>query len=141
MDGLSKFSWQDIKHNFYNTGELPESIEKKSPIIQAWEQSKQAGLSPFFKVTSLQGFPLDGLSLEDQNLAALTEVVLEDIWQLFGQQDVSVYLINNHSKIIAEKHNSSLGENIIFYSPVELLNCQLLAQSPLPVVSVPNNPW
>ena len=121
MDGLSKFSWQDIKHNFYNTGELPESIEKNSPIIQAWEQSKQAGLSPFFKVTSLQGFPLDHLSLEDQNLAALTEVVLEDIWQLFGQQDVSVYLINNHSKIIAEKHNSSLGEKYHFLQPGRII--------------------
>lgn len=121
MDGLSKFSWQDIKQNFYKTGELPASIEKSSPIIQAWEQSKQAGLSPFFKVTALHEFPLSYLSLEDQNLADLTETVLGDVWQLFGQQDVSVYLINNHSKIIAEKHNACLGEKYHFLQPGRII--------------------
>lgn len=121
MDGLSKFSWQDIKQNFYKTGKLPASIEKSSPIIQAWEQSKQAGLSPFFKVTALHEFPLSYLSLEDQNLADLTETVLGDVWQLFGQQDVSVYLINNHSKIIAEKHNACLGEKYHFLQPGRII--------------------
>lgn len=121
MDGLSKLSWQDIKQNFYMTGELPESIEKNSPIIQAWEQSKQAGLSPFFKVTSLNEFPLTCLSLEDKTLADLSETVLDDVWQLFGEQDVSVYLINNHSKIIAETHNSSLGEKYHFLQPGRII--------------------
>lgn len=114
MDGLSKFAWQDIKHTFYHTGTLPESIEKNSPIIQAWQQSKQAGLSPFFKVTLLNDFPLTDLSNEDQHLAQFTQPVLDDIWQLFGQQDVSIFFINHDSKIIAEKHNPDLDQKYHF---------------------------
>jgi hypothetical protein len=48
------------------------------------------------------------------SIAALAEVVLNDIWQLFGQQDVSVFLINQQLKIIAERHNPDLDEQYHF---------------------------
>lgn len=114
MDGLSKFSWENIKHHFYNTGEFPHILEEHTPIVQAWEQSRQAGLSPDFKLTALKEFPLESLSFEDEWLARLAEPVLSDIWRLFGQQDVSVFLINSNSKIIAEKHNPNLDHQYHF---------------------------
>ena len=71
-------------------------------------------LSPFSKLTSLHDFPVDHLYYEDVKFAALAEVVLNDIWQLFGQQDVSVFLINQQLKIIAERHNPDLDEQYHF---------------------------
>ena len=114
MDGLSEFSWQNIKYNFYTTGALPELVERDSPILQGWESAKQSGLSPFSKLTSLYDFPVDHLSKEDMKFAKLAEVVLNDIWQLFGQQDVSIFLINQQLKIIAERHNPDLDEQYHF---------------------------
>ena len=43
MDGLSEFSWQNIKCNFYTTGALPELVERDSPILQAWEVVSSSG--------------------------------------------------------------------------------------------------
>ena len=105
MDGLSEFSWQNIKYNFYNTGELPEIVQRDSPILQLWESAKNSGLSPFSKITDLDEFPVADLSQGDIKLAALAEGVLNDVWRLFGQQDVIVFLINHQLKIIAERHN------------------------------------
>ncbi|WP_343568421.1 sigma 54-interacting transcriptional regulator [Acinetobacter sp.] len=114
MDGLSKYSWETIKHNFYRTGELPDNLEKNSPIVQAWEEARQAGLSPDFKVMALKEFPVEPLSLEDHFLGKLAVPILNDIWQLFGQQEVFVFLINQDSKIIAEKHNPDLDHQYHF---------------------------
>lgn len=114
MDGLSKYSWETIKHNFYRTGELPDNLEKNSPIVQAWEKARQAGLRPDFKVMALKEFPVEQLSLEDQFLGKLAVPILNDIWQLFGQQEVFVFLINQDSKIIAEKHNPDLDHQYHF---------------------------
>ncbi|ESK53451.1 hypothetical protein F990_03357 [Acinetobacter tjernbergiae DSM 14971 = CIP 107465] len=141
MDGLSEFSWQNIKYNFYKTGVLPEIVERDSPILQAWERSKKAGLSPFSKLTSLHDFPVDHLSCEDVKFAALAEVVLNDIWQLFGQQDVSVFLINQQLKIIAERHNPDLDEQYHFLRTGRVIDpsifgaiaptCSVLSKQPL----------
>lgn len=38
MDGLSKYSWETIKHNFYRTGELPDNLEK---ILQLCKHGKK----------------------------------------------------------------------------------------------------
>ncbi|CAM4101637.1 Sigma-54 factor interaction domain-containing protein [Acinetobacter pragensis] len=114
MDGLSEFSWQNIKYNFYTTGVLPDIVKRDSPILQAWERSKKSGLSPFSKLTTLFDFPVDHLSREDVKFSALAEAVLNDIWQLFGQQDVSVFLINHQLKIIAERHNPDLDDQYHF---------------------------
>lgn len=110
MDGLSEFSWQNIKYNFYNTGELPELVQRDSPILQLWESAKNSGLSPFSKITDLDEFPVADLSQGDIKLAALAEGVLNDVWRLFGQQDVIVFLINHQFKIIAERHNPDLDD-------------------------------
>lgn len=141
MDGLSEFSWQNIKYNFYTTGVLPEIVERDSPILQAWERSKKAGLSPFSKLTSLHDFPVDHLSCEDVRFAALAEVVLNDIWQLFGQQDVSVFLINQQLKIIAERHNPDLDEQYHFLRTGRVIDpsifgaiaptCSVLSKQPM----------
>ena len=141
MDGLSEFSWQNIKYDFYTTGVLPEIVERDSPILQAWERSKKAGLSPFSKLTSLQDFPVDHLSCEDVKFAALAEVVLNDIWQLFGQQDVSVFLINQQLKIIAERHNPDLDEQYHFLRTGRVIDpsifgaiaptCSVLSKQPM----------
>lgn len=114
MDGLSEFSWQKIKYNFYNTGLLPEVLEQNSPILEAWERSRKSGLTPFAKLLSLHDFPIDHLSCEDVKLSELAEAVLNDIWQLFGQQDVSIFLINKQLKIIAERHNPDLDDQYHF---------------------------
>lgn len=141
MDGLSEFSWQNIKYNFYTTGMLPQIVERDSPILQAWERSKKAGLSPFSKLTSLHDFPVDHLSCEDVKFAALAEVVLNDILQLFGQQDVSVFLINQQLKIIAERHNPDLDEQYHFLRTGRVIDpsifgaiaptCSVLSKQPM----------
>lgn len=91
-------SWWSGIHRFYKHGKV----------------LKKSGLSPFSKLTSLYDFPVDHLSKEDMKFAELAEVVLNDIWQLFGQQDVSVFLINQQLKIIAERHNPDLDEQYHF---------------------------
>ncbi|MEO9300783.1 MULTISPECIES: sigma-54-dependent Fis family transcriptional regulator [Acinetobacter] len=141
MDGLSKFSWESIKHNFYSTGELPDVLEKNSPIVAAWEKSRQAGLSPYFKVTSLKEFPIEQLSLDDEFLAKLAEPILSDIWQLFGKQEVSVFLINQYSKIIAEKHNPDLDHQYHFLQKGRVIDpstfgaiaptCSIMSKQPI----------
>ena len=141
MDSLSEFSWQNIKYNFYTTGALPELVERDSPILQAWESAKKSGLSPFSKLTSLYDFPVDHLSKEDMKFAELAEVVLNDIWQLFGQQDVSVFLINQQLKIIAERHNPNLDEQYHFLRTGRVIDpsifgaiaptCSVLSKQPM----------
>lgn len=141
MDSLSEFSWQNIKYNFYTTGALPELVELDSPILQAWESAKKSGLSPFSKLTSLYDFPVDHLSCEDVKFAALAEVVLNDIWRLFGQQDVCVFLINHQLKIIAEKHNPDLNRQYHFLRTGRVIDpsifgaiaptCSVLSKQPM----------
>ena len=70
MDGLSEISWKNIKYNFYHSGELPEVVQRDSPILQAWESAKKAGLSPFSQHTTLYDFQIDPLSGEDMKFAA-----------------------------------------------------------------------
>ena len=141
MDGLSEFSWQEIKYNFYTTGEIPDIVQRNSPILQAWESAKKSGLSPFSKITSLHEFPIAHLSAEDVNLATLAEVVLNDIWQLFGQQDVSVFLINQQLKIISERHNPDLDDQYHFLQTGRVIDpsifgaiaptCSVLSKQPM----------
>lgn len=141
MDGLSEFSWQEIKYNFYTTGEIPDIVQRDSPILQAWESAKKSGLSPFSKITSLHEFPIAHLSAEDVNLATLAEVVLNDIWQLFGQQDVSVFLINQQLKIISERHNPDLDDQYHFLQTGRVIDpsifgaiaptCSVLSKQPM----------
>jgi hypothetical protein len=85
-------------------------VQRDSPILQLWESAKNSGLSPFSKITDLDEFPVADLSQGDIKLAALAEGVLNDVWRLFGQQDVIVFLINHQLKIIAERHNPDLDD-------------------------------
>jgi len=141
MNSLSEFSWQKIKYNFYSTGELPDNVKRDSPIFMAWDSAKKLGLSPFSKITALHDFPVDHLSMEDVKLAALAETVLNDIWQLFGQQDVSVFLINPQLKIIAERHRSDLDDKYHFLQTGRIMDpsifgaiaptCSVLSKQPM----------
>lgn len=141
MDDLSKISWKNIKYNFYHSGELPDVVQRDSPILQAWESAKKAGLSPFSQLTTLYEFQIDPLSGEDMKFAALAEEVLNDIWQLFGQQDVCVFLINNQLKIIAERHNPNLDRQYHFLRTGRVIDpsifgaiaptCSVLSKQPM----------
>ena len=141
MDGLSEISWKNIKYNFYHSGELPEVVQRDSPILQAWESAKKAGLSPFSQLTSLYDFQIDPLSGEDLKLAAMADVVLNDIWQLFGQQDVCVFLINHQLKIISERHNPDLDRQYHFLRTGRVIDpsifgaiaptCSVLSKQPM----------
>ena len=141
MDGLSEISWKNIKYNFYHSGELPEVVQRDSPILQAWESAKKAGLSPFSQLTTLYDFQIDPLSGEDMKFATLADGVLNDIWQLFGQQDVCVFLINHQLKIIAEKHNPDLDRQYHFLRTGRVIDpsifgaiaptCSVLSKQPM----------
>lgn len=141
MDGLSEISWKNIKYNFYHSGELPEVVQRDSPILQAWESAKKAGLSPFSQLTTLYDFQIDPLSGEDLKFATLADGVLNDIWQLFGQQDVCVFLINHQLKIIAEKHNPDLDRQYHFLRTGRVIDpsifgaiaptCSVLSKQPM----------
>ncbi|TPT53251.1 sigma-54-dependent Fis family transcriptional regulator [Acinetobacter baumannii] len=141
MDDLSKISWKNIKYNFYHSGELPDVVQRDSPILQAWESAKKAGLSPFSQLTTLYEFQIDPLSGEDMKFAALAEGVLNDIWQLFGQQDVCVFLINHQLKIIAERHNPNLDRQYHFLRTGRVIDpsifgaiaptCSVLSKQPM----------
>lgn len=141
MDGLSEISWKNIKYNFYHSGELPEVVQRDSPILQAWESAKKAGLSPFSQLTTLYDFQIDPLTGEDLKFATLADGVLNDIWQLFGQQDVCVFLINHQLKIIAEKHNPDLDRQYHFLRTGRVIDpsifgaiaptCSVLSKQPM----------
>ena len=118
-----------------------EVVQRDSPILQAWESAKKAGLSPFSQLTSLYDFQIDPLSGEDLKFATLADGVLNDIWQLFGQQDVCVFLINHQLKIIAEKHNPDLDRQYHFLRTGRVIDpsifgaiaptCSVLSKQPM----------
>lgn len=141
MDDPSEINWRTIKHNFYQTGKVPSEIDRNLPLITAWQKSREAGLSPFSKLPPLNDVDLAELSIDDQWLALLAEPVLENIWQLFGKQDVIIFFINHLFKIILEKHDSALNNKYHFLSPGRFVdpaifgaiapNCSVMSKQPM----------
>lgn len=144
MQGHTDYPWKDIKHHFFETGSLPNPVLADSPIIQGWQKSRQAGLSPLTKVSDLSDFPHAALTDSDQYLAELAQPILQDTWKIFGQQDISIFLINQQRKIIAEQHNDFAHQSYSFLQTGRIVDeavfgaiaptCSLSCQQPLIMV-------
>lgn len=106
--------WQALKQRFYLGNELPAELDHDSPLIQAWLLSKHAGLSPDTRVIALEHYPHANLNQKDLELAALAQQTLADIWQLFAQQHICVFIINRQYHVIAVKHQSEKNQQYDF---------------------------
>lgn len=58
MQITSNRDWYQVKDYFYKTGKIPEHTELDPNILQMWQKAKDAGLSPFSKVSELLERPL-----------------------------------------------------------------------------------
>lgn len=102
MQITSNRDWYQVKDYFYKTGKIPEHTELDPNILQMWQKAKDAGLSPFSKVSELLEEPLTS---DDLFLAESIYPILKDIWELFKHQKICTFFINTSFKIIAEYQN------------------------------------
>ncbi|OTG88764.1 sigma-54-dependent Fis family transcriptional regulator [Acinetobacter sp. ANC 3832] len=100
-------SWESIKYDFFESGIRPELELDQLPILDSWQKAKNAGLTPHNSIVNKQNFEIQSLSYDDQQLARLTQPYLEDIFNLYKQQNISVFLINNMGLIVKELHDDS----------------------------------
>ncbi|OTG80330.1 sigma-54-dependent Fis family transcriptional regulator [Acinetobacter sp. ANC 4648] len=102
---IEQQSWESIKYDFFELGIRPEIEAYQIPILDSWQNSKNAGLTPYSSVVSQRNFEIKLLTCDDHQLAKLTQPYLEDIFNLYRQQDISVFLINNAGLIVKELHD------------------------------------
>lgn len=102
---IQQVSWESIKHEFFESGIRPEVETYQLPILDSWQKSKNAGLTPYNSVVKKHNFEITPLTCDDQKLAQLTSPYLEDIFNLYKQQDISIFLINNSGLIVKELHD------------------------------------
>lgn len=57
-------------------------------------------MTPYNSIINKQNFEIQSLSYDDQQLARLTQPYLENIFNLYKQQSISVFLINNMGLIV-----------------------------------------
>lgn len=102
---IQQVSWESIKHEFFESGIRPDVETYQLPILDSWQKSKNAGLTPYNSVVKKHNFEITPLTCDDQKLAQLTSPYLEDIFNLYKQQDISIFLINNSGLIVKELHD------------------------------------
>lgn len=98
-------SWESIKYDFFESGVRPEIEAYQIPILDSWQKSKNSGLTPYNSVVNKLDFEIKSLTCNDQQLARLTKPYLDDIFNLYQQQNISVFLINNSGLIVKELHD------------------------------------
>lgn len=98
-------SWERIKYDFFESGLRPELEINQLPILDSWQKSKNSGLTPYTSVVNKRCFEIKSLSYDDQQLAHLANPYLENIFNLYKQQNISVFLINNTGLIVKELHD------------------------------------
>ena len=97
---IESLSWESIKYDFFESGIRPELELDQLPILDSWQKAKNAGLTPYNSIINKQNFEIQSLSYDDQQLARLTQPYLENIFNLYKQQSISVFLINNMGLIV-----------------------------------------
>lgn len=107
---IEQASWKNIKYDFFESGIRPNITANQIPIFDSWQKAKDLGLTPYSSIIQSKDFVLEQINCDDQQFARMTKPYLEDIFKLFGQQNISVFLINNAGIIIQELHNDTIHD-------------------------------
>lgn len=103
-------AWESIKHQFFESGIRPDLDHHHMPILDSWQKSKDAGLTPYNSAVKNKNYSINELNDDDERFARMTRPYLEDIFNLYKQQNINVFLINNAGLIVQELHDDRFDD-------------------------------